>query len=48
MTGRYWVMYILAERASNWDDHLLQIEAMLPYIVAAGHTKYMVCLPLYS
>ena len=45
MTGRYWVMYIemvniarkyiRAERATDWDDHLLQIEAMLPYIVAA-------------
>ena len=57
MTERYWVMYIemvniarkyiRAERARDWDDHFLQIEAMLPYIVAAGHTKYMVCLPLY-
>ena len=57
MTGRYWVMsiemvniarkYIRAERASDWDDHILQTEAMLPYIVAAGHTKCMVCLPLY-
>ena len=27
--------------------HLEQIQNMLPYMVAAGYTKYMVCLPLY-
>ena len=28
-------------------EHLTEIQHMLPYIVAAKHTNYMSCLPLY-
>lgn len=56
-TGKYWVMYvemvsilkrfIRAERAGDWLQHLEEAGNMLPYIVAAKHTKYMSSLPLY-
>ena len=57
ITARYWLMYvdmvsilkqfIKAERAGKWMEHLTEIQHMLPYIVAAKHTNYMSCLPLY-
>ena len=57
VTGQYWLMYILmlliakryiyAERAGEWEEHLEQVQKMLPYIVSAGHKKYMSCLSLY-
>ena len=39
--------YIKAERSGNWNDHLLEIQNMLPYTVSSGHHHYMQCLPLY-
>ena len=57
ITAKYWLMYvdmvsilkrfIKAERAGKWIEHLTEIQHMLPYIVAAKHTNYMSCLPLY-
>ena len=57
VTAKYWLMYvdmvsilkrfIKAERAGKWMEHLAAIQHMLPYIVAAKHTNYMSCLPLY-
>ena len=56
VTGEFWVMYIemiliakryvYAERAGLWQSHLKETSNMLPYLVSAGHTKYMSCLPL--
>lgn len=56
-TYQFWLMYmdmvnilkryIHAERAGIWDDHLSEVEKMLPYLVAAGHYKYVSCLPHY-
>ena len=39
--------FIKAERAGKWMEHLAEIQHMLPNIVAAKHTNYMSCLPLY-
>ena len=39
--------YVYAERAGLWQSHLKETSNMLPYLVSAGHTKYMSCLPLY-
>ena len=39
--------YIHAERTANWALHISTCEQMLPYIVAAGHHKYVSCLPHY-
>ena len=57
VTGKFWVMYIemiliakryvYAERAGLWQNHLKETSNMLPYLVSAGHTRYMSCLPLY-
>ena len=30
-----------------WEEHLAEVEKMLPYLVAAGHYKYVSCLPHY-
>jgi len=56
-TTKLWLMYmdmlmilkrfVHAERAGLWDQHLAQVEKMLPYLVAAGHYKYVSCLPHY-
>ena len=45
-TARLWIMYmdmvmimkrfIHAERAGLWDEHLAEMEKMMPYLVAAG------------
>ncbi|KAL5018841.1 hypothetical protein ScPMuIL_004563 [Solemya velum] len=57
VTGQYWFMYIVmvmiakryihAERAGDWMEHLIEIQNKLPYLVSAGHTNYISCLPLY-
>ena len=39
--------FIHAERAGLWEEHLAEVEKMLPYLVAAGHYKYISCLPHY-
>ena len=39
--------YIHAERAGVWEQHLQEVENMLPYTVSSGHGKYMSCLPIY-
>ena len=39
--------YIHSERDGLWDEHLKEIENMMPYMVAAGHHKYVSCLPHY-
>ena len=56
-TTKLWLMYmdmvmilrrfIHAERAGLWEEHLAEVEKMLPYLVAAGHYKYVSCLPYY-
>jgi hypothetical protein len=56
-TAQYWLMYvkivgilkrfIQAERSGDWLGHLREVKNMLPYMVAAKHTNYMSCLPLY-
>ena len=39
--------YIHAERAGVWDEHLVEVENRLPYLVSAGHYKYVSCVPHY-
>ena len=39
--------YILLERGGLWEEHLAEVEKMLPYQVSAGHYKYVSCLPHY-
>lgn len=39
--------YIQAEWAGLWEIHLSEVENMLPYLVSAGHHKYVSCLPHY-
>ena len=39
--------YIHAERVGLWQQHLQEVENMLPYTVSSGHGKYMSCLPIY-
>jgi hypothetical protein len=39
--------YIHAVRAGMLEEHLAEVEKMLPYLVAAGHYKYVSCLPHY-
>ena len=39
--------YIQAERSGNWDNHLIEVHNMIPYMVSAAHRNYAVCLPLY-
>ena len=56
-TAKFWLMYldmvhilkrfIHVERAGIWKDHLVEMEKMLPYLVVAGHSKYVSCLPQY-
>ena len=56
-TTKLWLMYmdmvmilkrfIHAERAGLLEEHLAEIEKMLPYLVSAGHYKYVSCLPHY-
>ena len=36
-----------SERAGLWDEHLTEIENIMPYMVAAGHHKYVSCLLHY-
>ena len=38
-----WLIY----KAGLWDEHLTEVENMMPYMVAAGHHKYVSCLPHY-
>ena len=30
-----------------WEEHLTEVEKVLIYLVAAGHCKYVSCLPQY-
>ena len=56
-TTKLWLMYldmvavlrkyIHAERTANWDLHISTCKQMLPYMVAAGHHKYISRLPHY-
>ena len=56
-TAKYWLMYVemvsilrryvKAERAEDWQEHLGEVQNMLPFTVAAKHRNYMSCLPLY-
>jgi hypothetical protein len=56
-TTKLWLMYIEtvtilkryihSERAGEWQHHLDEVENMMPYLVAAGHHKYVSCLPHY-
>lgn len=56
-TTKLWLMYmdmvmilrwfIHAEYVGLWEEHLAEVEQMLPYLVAAGHYKYVSCLPQY-
>lgn len=56
-TAKLWLMYmdmvqilkryIHAERAGLWESHLTETENMLPYLVSAGHHKYVSCVPHY-
>ncbi|CAM4331524.1 unnamed protein product [Leuciscus chuanchicus] len=56
-TTKLWLMYmdmvmifrwfIHAERAGLSEEHLAEVEKMLPNLVAAGHYKYVSCLPHY-
>jgi len=56
-TAKLWIMYInmvlllkryiAAERKGCWEDHLTEVENMLPYLVSAGHIKYVACVPHY-
>lgn len=39
--------FIHAERVALWEEHLAEVEKMLPYLAAAGHYKYVSCLPYY-
>ncbi len=39
--------YIWAERSGDWNCHLSQVREMLPYMIAAGHSRYASCVPLY-
>ena len=57
VTPTYWLQYlemveilkryVQAERSGKWQGHIDEVKNMLPYIVAAKHYKYMICLPLY-
>ena len=38
---------IHTERAGLWEGHLAESEKMLPYLIAAGHYKYVSCLSHY-
>ncbi len=44
MTGVL-LRYIQAECLGKWDDHLIEAQNMLPYMVSAGHRNYAACLP---
>lgn len=50
---QYWDMvsivrsFIKAERSGNWDEHLKNIERMLPYFHASGHLNYAKSAQLY-
>ena len=56
-TAKLWLIYINmvltlktfieAERVGCWEDHLTAVENMLPYLVSAGHIKYVACIPHY-
>jgi len=56
-TSKLWLMYmdmvqilkryIHAECSVIWEAHLTETENMLPYLVSAGHHKYVSCLPHY-
>ena len=39
--------YTHAERSGCWHAHLTEVENMIPYITAVGHTNNAVCLLLY-
>ena len=41
------VRFIRAQREGLWLDYLKEAYRMLPFIVAAGHHKYGIYLPLY-
>lgn len=56
-TTKLWLMYIgmftilrqfiHAERAGLWEEYFAEVEKLLPNLVAAGHYKYVSCLPHY-
>ena len=39
--------YIEAERGGNWQQHLAEVRNMLPFMVSAGHSRYVACVPHY-
>lgn len=39
--------FIHAKHTGLWEEHSAEVEKMLPYLVAAGHYKYVSCLPHY-
>jgi hypothetical protein len=39
--------YIQAESAGLWVQHIPEVEKMMPYLVSAGHYKYVSCVPHY-
>ncbi|KAG1661549.1 hypothetical protein GQR58_021395 [Nymphon striatum] len=41
------MMLIHAERSGLWQQHLQEVQNMLHYTMAFGHSKYMSCLPIY-
>ena len=57
VTANFWLMYIEmvqvlkryihAERAGLWQEHIQEVQNMLPFIVSAQHMTNMTCLPLY-
>lgn len=40
------MMYVRAERESDWPLHIAAVEQMLPYMFASGHVNYA-CYGLY-
>lgn len=41
------VGYFLTERSCNWEEHLNQVNNMLPFTVSSNHHRYSICLPVY-
>ena len=55
--GRFWLMYVhmvlvlkryIEAEKGLWQQHLTEVDNMLPYPSSAGHTKYVVCIPLLA
>ena len=39
--------YTEVETAGLWQQHVTEEDNMLPYMLPAGHTKYIACMPHY-